>query len=94
MNNMFFHCTDWIKQMCAEANIKFMYLSLYLSDLNLIEKFFIKLMIFIKWHWRLYEDNSEQEFDIFLEWCVNAVKDKAENVKDHLRHAEWIIDEL
>jgi DDE superfamily endonuclease len=94
MDNASFHRTERIEQMCAEAGVKLMYLPPYSPDLNPIEEFFPELKAFIKRHWGLYEDNPEQGFDVFLDWCVDAVGNKTENARGHFRHAGWAIDEL
>jgi transposase len=49
------------------------YLPPYSPDLNPIEVFFTELKAFIRRNWQFYEENPEQGFDNFLEWCVDAV---------------------
>jgi transposase len=73
MDNASFHRTERIERVCADAGVKFMYLPPYSPDFNPIEEFFAELKNFIKRHWRLYEDKPEQGFDVFLEWCIDAV---------------------
>lgn len=80
--------------MCADAGVKLMYLPPYSLDLSPIEEFFAELKTFIKRHWRLYEDNPEQGFDVFLEWCVDAVGGRKQSARGHFRHAGRTIDEL
>ena len=76
MDNASFHRTDRIEQMCSEAGVKLMYLPPYSPDLNPIEEMFAKLKGFIKRNWDIYEDNPEQGFDTFLEWCIDMVGSK------------------
>src|SRR5271170_4009879 len=49
------------------------YLPPYSPDLNPIEEFFAKLKAFIKRQWHEYEDNLNQDFGLFLEWCISIV---------------------
>ena len=79
--------------MCANARVKLIYLPPYSPDLNPIEEFFAELKGFIKRHRRQYEDNPEQGFGVFLEWCVNAVGVRKQSWRS-FRHAGWTIDEL
>jgi transposase len=94
MDSASFHRTERIEQMCADAGIKLMYLPPYSPDLNPIEEFFAELKAFIKRNWSLYEENPEQGFDVFLEWCVDSVGSRKQSARGHFRHAGWIIDEL
>jgi transposase len=87
MDNASFHHTDRICQICADAGVKLIYLPPYSPDLNPIEEFFAELKAFIKRNWRFYEENPEQGFDAFLEWCVDVVGAREENAKGHFRHA-------
>jgi transposase len=93
MDNASFHHTDRIHQICADAGVKLIYLPPYSPDLNPIEEFFAELKAFIKRNWRFYEENPEQGFDAFLEWCVDVVGAREENAKGHFRHAGVIIEE-
>jgi len=59
--------------MCFDAGVKLVYLPPYLRDLNPIEEFFAELKAFIKTQWHEYEDNPNQDFGLFLEWCMSIV---------------------
>ncbi len=59
--------------MYHDAGVKLVYLPPYSPDLNLIEEFFTELKAFIKHNWHKYEENPQQGFDAFLEWCINVV---------------------
>lgn len=58
--------------MCSQAGVKLVYLPPYSPDLNPIEELFSVLKAFIKRHWHVYEDNPDQGFDSFLEWCIET----------------------
>jgi transposase len=77
--------------MCHDAGVKLVYLPPYSPDLNLIEEFFAELKAFIK---RNYEENPQQGFDAFLEWCINVVGGKKNSARGHFRHAGLNIEEL
>ena len=84
MDNMSFHYTEPIEQMCADVGVKLMYLPPYSLDLNRIEEFFAELKAFIKRKWKNYAENSRQDFGAFLEWCVDMVRGRGESAKGHL----------
>jgi transposase len=73
MDNASFYRGDQIDQLCFKTGVKIMYLPPYSPDLNPIEEMFAELKGFIKRNWHVYEDNPEQGFDTFLEWCVDMV---------------------
>jgi transposase len=93
MDNASFHHTDRIHQICTDAGVKLIYLPPYSPDLNPIEEFFAELKAFIRRNWRFYEENPEQGFDTFLEWCVDVVGAREESAKGHFRHAGVTIEE-
>jgi transposase len=94
MDNASFHHTERIEQMCNEAGVKLIYLPPYSPDLNPIEEFFAELKAFIKRNWQKYEENPEQGFDTFLEWCIEVVGERERSAKGHFRHAGLTVEEL
>jgi transposase len=80
--------------MCRDASVKLVYLPPYSPDLNPIEEFFAELKAFIKRNWHIYEENLEQGFNSFLEWCIDVVGSKKTSARGHFRHAGLIIEEL
>ncbi|CAK41749.1 uncharacterized protein An13g03530 [Aspergillus niger] len=93
MDNASFHRTERVKQMCLNAGVKLLYLPPYSPDLNPIEEFFAELKQFIKRRWYEYENNPEQGFDAFLEWCIGVVGSRVQSAEGHFRHAGVLIDE-
>ena len=79
--------------MCADAGVKLVYLPPYSPDLNPIEEFFAELKSFIKRNWSYYEEDPDQGFDAFLEWCIKIVGAKEESARGHFRHAGLHIEE-
>ena len=73
MDNATIYYTERIEQMCRAASVKLVYLPLYSPDFNPIEEFFAELKAFVKRSWHIYEENLEQGFDSFLEWCIDMV---------------------
>jgi transposase len=94
MDNASFHHTPKIEQMCHDAGVKLVYLPPYSPDLNPIEEFFAELKAFIKRNWHKYEENPQQGFDAFLEWCINVVGGNKKSAQGHFRHAGLTIEEL
>ena len=87
MDNASFHRSNRINEMCAAAGVKLLYLPPYSPDLNPIEEFFAGLKMFIKREWDVYEDDPEQDFTAFLEWCIDTVGGKEDSARGHFRHA-------
>ncbi len=94
MDNASFHHTKRIEQMCCDAGVKLVFLPTYSPDFNPIEEFFAELKAFIKRHWGIYEENPQQGFDNFLEWCIDIVGRKKNSTTGHFRHAGINIEEL
>jgi transposase len=93
MDNASFHHTGRVEQLCSEAGVKLLYLPPYSPDLNPIEEFFAELKAFIKRNWSVFEQEPEQGFDTFLEWCVDVVGGKQASARGHFRHAGISIEE-
>lgn len=87
MDNASFHHSDRIEEMCADAGVKLVYLPPYSPDLNPIEEFFSELKAFIRRNWVRYEEDPEQGFPTFLEWCIEVVGSRKQSALGHFRHA-------
>ena len=85
MDNASFHYSERIEQMCIRAGVKLVYLPPYSPDLNPIEEFFAELKSFIKRNWKSYEDDPNNDFQVFLEWCIGVVGSKVQNVQGHFK---------
>lgn len=72
--------------MCL-SGVKLVYLLPYSPDLNPIEEFFAELKAFIKRNWEVFEEDPNQDFSRFLEWCVDTVGAREKSAKGHFRHA-------
>ena len=79
--------------MCSGHGVKLMYSPPYSPDLNPIEEFFAELKAFIKRHWQSYENDRDQGFRAFLEWCVDKAGAREQSAKGHLRHAGITVEE-
>ncbi|CRG92909.1 hypothetical protein PISL3812_09987 [Talaromyces islandicus] len=94
MDNASFHHSDRINEMCLRKGVKLVYLPPYSPDLNPIEEFFAELKAFIRRNWQLYEEDPDQGFDNFLEWCVDSVGMREQSAKGHFRNAGLKVEEL
>lgn len=92
MDNASFHHSANLEQMCADAGVKLIHLPPYSPDFNLIEELFVVLKMYIKRHWKAYEDETQDDFGAFLEWCVDRVGKKEKSAEDHFRHAGLVIE--
>jgi transposase len=63
------------------------YLPPYSPDLNPIEEFFAELKGFIRRNWSYHEEDPDQGFDCFLEWCIDVVGARKGSARGHFRHA-------
>lgn len=89
-----FHHSEWIEQLCSEAAVKLVYLSPYPSDLNPTKEFFAELKAFMRRNQQSYEENPDQDFNNFPEWCVNVVSARGKSAEGHFRHSGLTWDEL
>ncbi len=94
MDNASFHQPAQIEQMCRDAGVKLVYLPPYSPDLNQVEEFFAQLKALIKRRFRTYEEKPGQDFQTFLEQCVDTVGNDKESAKGHFRHAGISVEEL
>lgn len=94
MDNAFFHHTDRIKQMCRDAGVKLLYLPPYSPDLNPIEEFLAELKGFIRRNWHEFENNPQQKFGAFLEWCLAVVGAKVQSARGHFSHAGITVEDF
>lgn len=94
MDNALFHHSTRIKELCREAGVKLLYLLPYSLDLNPIKEFFAELKMFIKRNWQRYIDDPRQDFEAFLEWCIDTVGARKSSAEGHFRHSRLSIKEL
>lgn len=87
MDNASFHHSERLTEMCTDEGVKLIYLLPYSPDLNPIEEIFAELKSFIKRNWNHFEQDPEQGFDTFLEWCIRMVGAREESARGHFRHA-------
>lgn len=92
MDNASFHHSERLEQICSEAGVKLVYLPPYSPDLNLIEELFAELKAFIKRHWHTYANQSEKDFSVFLEWCIDTVGARKSSAEGHFRNSGWAIE--
>jgi len=91
MDNASFHRTARVEELCADAGVILMYLPPYSPDLNPIEEFFAELKAFIRRNWKVQQSNP-QEFESFLEWCVEVVGGRGSSAKGHFRHSGVMVE--
>ena len=94
MDNASFHHTERVEQMCSDAGVKLLYLPSYSPDLNPIEEMFAELKAFIKRNWKVFEEDSELNFDAYLEWCIDVVGARKLSAEGHFRHAGITLEPL
>lgn len=94
MDNVSFHYSDKIQQMCNEAGVLLIYrLPYYLPEVAAIEEFFGELKNYIRQVWDDQEDFIRADFGGFVEECVTVVGSRKESVRGHFRRAGFSIDE-
>lgn len=92
MDNAWFHNTERITQMCADAGVKLVYLPPYSPDLNPSEEDFAELKSFIRHNWSYYTEDPDQGFGSCLDWCINQVGARENSARGHFRHAGQSIE--
>lgn len=73
MDNVLFHHSEKIKQMCNDARVVLLFLPPYLLNFNSIEEFFGELKMYIRQGWDEYEGFIRADFLSFLEECIDVV---------------------
>lgn len=63
-----------------------------LTRSELVEELFAEVKAFIQRHWKSYEDNPDQGFDTFLEWCIDTVGRRKESAEEHFRNSGLTIE--
>lgn len=63
-----------------------------LTRSELVEELFAEVKAFIQRHWKSYEDNPDQGFDTFLEWCIDTVGRRKESAEGHFRNSGLTIE--
>ncbi|KAI2880156.1 hypothetical protein CBS76997_11432 [Aspergillus niger] len=94
IDNASFHHTERVEQMCSDAGVKLLYLPPYSPDLNSIEEMFAELKAFIKRNWKVFKEDSELNFDAYLEWCIDVVGTRKLSAEGHFRHAGITLEPL
>jgi transposase len=92
MDNVSFHHSERVKQLCSDAGVKLLYLPPYSPDFNPIEEFFAELKAYIKKAWPAFEEDPDQGFKTFLRRCVDHVGSKKESAEGHFRKAGIIVE--
>ena len=93
MDNVSFHRSDKIQQMCDEAGVLLLYLPPYSPDLNPIEEMFGELKTYIRQVWDEHIGFVRADFLGFLEECVTVVGARKASARGHFRRAGISIDE-
>lgn len=93
MDNASFHHDPKVQEMCDAAGVKLLYLSPYSPDFNPVEEQFAQLKAFVKKEISVFEENPDQGFDAYLQWCVDRVGGNRISARGHFRHVGWTIEE-
>jgi len=93
MDNASFHRSDRVEELCVEAGVILVYLPPYSPDLNPIEEFFAKLKAFIRHNWKMHQ-SSYEDFESFLEWCVQVVGERGSSAKGHFSHSGVTVEAI
>jgi transposase len=59
IDNISFHYSDRVKQLCSDIGVRLLYLPPYSLDFNPIEEFFAELKAYIKKAWPSFEKNPD-----------------------------------
>jgi transposase len=94
MDNAPFHNPDRIKELCARAGVRVIFLPPYSCDLNPIEEFFSELKSFVRQAWKTYERNGGTDFEAFVKTAVEIVGRRGKSARGHFRHSGWVIEEF
>ena len=98
MDNASFHHSEQIREMCAKAGVRLIYLRPYSPNFNPIEEFFSELKAFVKRNWTLYvdmTDRSHGSFAKFLRFCGDEVGSRpTASARGHFKNAGIDVDSI
>jgi transposase InsO family protein len=87
MDNVGFHYSDRVRQMCADAGVKLEFTAPYTPRTDPIEEFFGEVKTYMKSQRKNYESLVERDFETYVKCCVSAVGGRQESAEGHFRNA-------
>ena len=93
MDNVGFHYSDKVRQMCADAGVISDFIPPYTPRTNPIEEFFEEVKTCVKSQRRNYGGLIQRDFETYVKSCVRAVGSRPESAEGHFRNAGLYVEQ-
>lgn len=93
MDNVGFHYSDRVKQMCADAGVKLDFTAPYTPRTDPIEEFFGEVKTQVKFQRTYYKGLAQRDFEAYVKCCVEAVGSRRESAEGHFRNAGLYVEQ-
>lgn len=93
MDNVAFHHSDKVRQMCVDAGVKLDFTPPYTPRTDPIEEFFGEVKTFVKSQRKSYMGLIQRDFESYVKSCVRAVGSRPESAKGHFRNAGLYVEQ-
>jgi hypothetical protein len=93
MDNVSFHYSDTIRQMCEDAGVKLDFLAPYTPRTNPIEEFFGEVKAHVKSQRKHYKSLIERDFEGYVKSCVKTVGSRQASAEGHFRDAGLYVEQ-
>lgn len=93
MDNVAFHYSDRIQQMCEDAGVKVDFLAPYTPRTNPIEEFFGETKTHVKSQRKSHKSLIQRDFEGYIKSCVKAVGSRQGSAEGHFRNAGLFVEQ-
>jgi len=93
MDNVAFHYSDRIQQMCRQAGVKTDFIAPYTPVSNPIEEFFGEVKTYAKSQHKTHWGLIQRDFEAYVKACVKAVGSREKSAEGHFRNAGHYVEQ-
>jgi hypothetical protein len=93
MDNVGFHYSERVRQMCAEAGVLFDFTPPYTPRTDPIEEFFGEVKTHMKSQRKSYRGLIQRDFEAYVKSCVRAVGSRRDSAEGHFRNARLYVEQ-
>jgi len=93
MDNVAFHYSDRVQQMCLEAGVKADFIAPYTPRTNPIEELFGEVKTYVKSQRKSNKSLIQRDYESYVKSCVKAVGNRQGSAEGHFRNAGIYIEQ-
>lgn len=93
MDNVGFHYSDKVKQMCADTGVKFDFTPPYTPRTDPIEEFFGEVKTHVESQRKSYQGLIQRNFETYVRSCVRAIGSRKKSTEGHFRNAGLYVEQ-